>query len=447
MIMLSVLIADSDLDMCEALRLTLEEKNYSVSVANDAFRCLDHMRVKMFDLILLELQIPNGKSLEIIDHIRKTNPSATILALTRASDVELAVKAVKMGVREVYLKPIDLNRFMLDLEKIKREIEIVTSLDKSRLEKTYSFDKLASQNIMMQRILDEIQRFAQTDVNILLTGESGTGKGLIARTIHHNSTRSGKDFIEINCSAIPSTLLESELFGYEKGAFTDARETRRGLFELADNSTLFLDEISTMDFNMQSKLLKVIEDFKFYRVGGRKEIKVNTRIITATNSVLKKLVDEKKFREDLYYRLNVASVHLPPLRERREDILDIFLKFVDEFNHILNKSVDRIAPDVATALKNYDWPGNIRELRNVCERVMVILKGDVIDKTLLPAEILAGSRQVYPGAGGLKTLDEIVREHILITLDALKGNKSKAAKVLGISRTTLISKINGYKQN
>lgn len=441
--MLSILIMDSDLDFAEALCMTFEEKGYSAIAVDSADRCLDLFRSRSFDLIFLELNSAAADGLQILEEIKKIDVHSAVVMLARHGEIESAVKALKTGAIDVYVKPITPYKLLMQFESLEKELQIAAGLNRKAASKIYSFEKIASRNYKMQKALDEARNFSRTDVNILITGESGTGKGFLARTMHNTSSRGKSEFIEINCSAIPPSLLESELFGYERGAFTDAKETRRGIFELANHGSLFLDEISTMDFSMQSKLLKVIEDFKFYRVGGRKEITVDTRIIAATNADLKKLVAEKTFRKDLYYRLNVAVIHMPPLRERREDIVDLFLGFVDDFNGTLNRSVSCITPDVADALKNYNWPGNIRELRNLCERIMVIIQGDTINMPLLPHEIKSKTGIVT--ADEMKSLEEIERDHIMATLEALKGNKSKTAKVLGISRTTLITKVKQYE--
>jgi two-component system response regulator AtoC len=443
--MISILILDNDPDFAEALKITLEEKGYPVMTAPSAERCIEIIKHNDCDLLIIDLAESPPESADLLEVIAKHSKKIDIIALVKHGDVETAIRAVKAGARNVYEKPLDPDVFLLNLEKFEHNLELVAKLKRRKTGDTHSFDRLASKNIRMQKILDEVRSFAETDVNILITGESGTGKGLLAKTIYASSTRSSQSFVEINCSAIPSTLLESELFGHERGAFTDARETRQGLFDLADKGTLFLDEISTMDYNMQSKLLKVIEDFKFFRVGGRREIEVNTRIIAATNADLIALVEERKFRQDLYYRLNVASVLLPPLRDRKEDIVDLFLKFIEEFNLTLGKNVTRISPEVADVLREYPWPGNIRELRNICERIMVIISGDVILKAFLPVEIISGAKKRWPSSSGVfKTLRDIEKDHILATIEEMKGNRSKAAKVLGISRTTLISKLKEY---
>jgi DNA-binding NtrC family response regulator len=424
--MISILILDNDPDFAEALKITLEEKGYPVMTAPSAERCIEIIKHNDCDLLIIDLAESPPESADLLEVIAKHSKKIDIIALVKHGDVETAIRAVKAGARNVYEKPLDPDVFLLNLEKFEHNLELVAKLKRRKTGDTHSFDRLASKNIRMQKILDEVRSFAETDVNILITGESGTGKGLLAKTIYASSTRSSQSFVEINCSAIPSTLLESELFGHEKG-------------------TLFLDEISTMDYNMQSKLLKVIEDFKFFRVGGRREIEVNTRIIAATNADLIALVEERKFRQDLYYRLNVASVLLPPLRDRKEDIVDLFLKFIEEFNLTLGKNVTRISPEVADVLREYPWPGNIRELRNICERIMVIISGDVILKAFLPVEIISGAKKRWPSSSGVfKTLRDIEKDHILATIEEMKGNRSKAAKVLGISRTTLISKLKEY---
>ena len=447
--MISVLLVGKDFDFLEALRLFLEKNGYPVTVATSGEKGIEILRGRLYNLVVMEQDLPGMKGLDALEEIKSRFRDTEVLIVSSRGDTETAVSAMKAGARDFLAKPFEFEDFLTEIKQIQREVEsrLFREVGWRSARDVYTFERLASKNLRTQKVIDEARKFASTDVNILITGESGTGKGLLAKTIHYNSNRGNKLFIEINCSAIPATLLESELFGYEKGAFTDARETRQGMIEIAHESTLFLDEISTMDYNMQSKLLKVLEDFKFYRVGGRKEISVNVRLISATNADLMNLVTEKKFREDLYYRLNVAALHMPPLRERKEDILSIFSGFIDEFNQTFKRNVRKVSSDVEELLKAYDWPGNIRELRNVCERMMVTSQGQNLETHNLPLEVLSGEKKHFESTDQLKTLKEVEREHIISTLQFFKGNKSKAAEALGISRTTLIAKVKEYVGN
>jgi len=447
--MVSILIVNDDFDFAEAMKLHLIKNGFDTHSVESGERCFEELRTHTFDIVIVEQDISGMNGLEILREIKTHHRVIEVIFISRKGDVETAIKAMKLGAREYFKRPFDLDSLLLEVRKIEKELKMPSTLTEpgtQNLRELFRFENLTSKNYHTQKIIDEARSFAQTDINILLTGESGTGKGLLARTIHYNSPRWKEPFIEINSSAIPSTLLESELFGHERGAFTDARETRQGLLEIAHNSTLFLDEISTMDFNMQSKLLKVLEDFKFYRVGGRKEINVNVRLITATNADLKKLVDDGKFRDDLFYRLNVAAIRLPPLRERKEDLVDIFMKFVREFNELFEKNIDEIEPEAKKLLEAYKWPGNIRELRNVCERIMITMHGRIINKYVLPMEIQSGYDEIKDMRDSFKSLKEVEMEHINRTLRALKGNKSRAAAALGISRTALIYKVKEYEE-
>ena len=447
--MMSVLLVGKDFDFIEALRLLLEKNGYPVAVSTSGEKGIEILRSRIYDLAVIEQDLPGMKGLETLEEIKSHFRGTEVLLISSRGDIDTAVSAMKKGARDFYTKPLDFENFLAGIKQIQREIEsrLIRESGWRNAREVFTFDRLSSKNLRAQKVIDEAKSFSSTDVNILITGESGTGKGLLAKTIHYSSNRGKKLFIELNCSAIPGTLLESELFGYERGAFTDARETRQGMIEIAHESTLFLDEISTMDFNMQSKLLKVLEDFKFYRVGGRKEISVNVRLISATNSDLIKLVQEKKFREDLYYRLNVAALHLPSLRERKEDIMGIFMGFIDEFNIAFRRNVTKVSSGVEELLKAYDWSGNIRELRNLCERVMVTSQGSTMEKHHLPLELQTGGKKYFETAEHMKTLKDVEKEHIMSTLEFFKGNKSKAAEALGISRTTLIAKVKEYIGN
>jgi len=401
-----------------------------------------------FDLVLLDMRLPgNLQGLDLLRQIKAWNPDTIVIMMTAFASVGSAVEAMKLGAYDYVTKPFKLDeirltvRRALDALSLRRELARFKNIQKAR----YNFDALRSPSPKMQAVYDMARKIARSKAaTVLILGESGTGKELVARAIHYESDRADKPFMEINCTAVPETLLESELFGYEKGAFTDAKEAKEGLFELADGGTIFLDEIGDMSPAIQAKLLRFLQERTFKRVGGVRDIKVDVRIIAATNRDLEKAVKEGSFRADLYYRINVVTMELPPLRERAEDIIHLANKFVQEYNLEFGKNVQGFTPEAEQLLLSYPWPGNVRELKNMIERVMLLENDTLIRAEHLPIkpDALASA-----GVGGMSLevpslrLEEVERAAIQRALEQTGGNKAEAAKILGINRTTLYSKL------
>lgn len=437
---LPVLIVEDDTDLRGALQSLLEAEGIPTLGAGSAAEASALLAAREAGLILLDLGLPDMDGLELLSRLKATE-DAPVVVLTGRSDIATVVEAMKRGAENFLVKPTEAEQVVGIVKKElgrhvrQRHLEIQLAREKA---KGARFPVGASKAMQHVRVL--VQRVAETDASVVLLGESGTGKGMIARLIHGLSRRRDAPFLDVNCAALARELLESELFGHERGAFTDARERKLGLLEAAHGGTVFLDEIAEMDQHVQSKLLKAIEDRRFRRLGGVREIQVDVRIIAATHRDLREEVEAGRFRKDLYYRLNVFQIVLPPLRDRKEDILPIASAFIAELNPVLGKQVQGIHPEAVRILEAYPWPGNIRELRNVIERAMILARGDEIRPEHLPREI-----RTQKGAdAGLMSLEELEAAHIRRVIHAVGGNLKKAAEVLGISRSTLYEKIERY---
>lgn len=437
---LPVLIVEDDADLRGALQSLLEAEGIPTLGAGSAAEASELLAAREAGLILLDLGLPDMDGLELLSRLKATE-DAPVVVLTGRSDIATVVEAMKRGAENFLVKPTEAEQVVGIVKKElgrhvrQRHLEIQLAREKA---KGARFPVGESKAMQQVRVL--VQRVAETDASVVLLGESGTGKGMIARLIHGLSRRRDAPFLDVNCAALARELLESELFGHERGAFTDARERKLGLLEAAHGGTVFLDEIADMDQHVQSKLLKAIEDRRFRRLGGVREIQVDVRIIAATHRDLREEVEAGRFRNDLYYRLNVFQIVLPPLRDRKEDILPIASAFIAELNPVLGKQVQGIHPEAVRILEAYPWPGNIRELRNVIERAMILARGDEIRPEHLPREI-----RTQKGAdAGLMSLEELEAAHIRRVIHAVGGNLKKAAEVLGISRSTLYEKIERY---
>ncbi|MBA7555774.1 Regulatory protein AtoC [subsurface metagenome] len=372
--------------------------------------------------------------LEVLGRIREKDPNASIIIMTAYDDMKTTIEAIKLGAFEYLVKPLDYVELDLTIDKAFQ----IRSLEK---QKEYTIDNIIGRSVKMREVFKLIGSVANTRTNVLIQGESGTGKELVAKAIHYNSPNKGEPFIVINCSAITDTLLESELFGHVKGAFTDAVCETKGKFEIAGKGTLFLDEIGDISANLQSKLLRVIETRDFMKVGGEKIMKTEARIIAATNQDLKKLIEKGKLREDLYYRLKVVEIVLPPLRDRKEDIPELVAYLLEKINLDLRKNVRKVPPEVVKTMMNLPWEGNVRELENALIRGVILAKGDVILDENLALEI--GDKKLYPKQ--LVPLKEVEKDYIQHVLKATKGNKTRTSQILQITRPTLDKKIKEYK--
>ncbi|MBL7178999.1 MAG: sigma-54-dependent Fis family transcriptional regulator [Desulfobacterales bacterium] len=439
-----ILVVDDEAAMREALKDWLMEDGYEVGLAESGKDAIAMAVEKSWDVILLDLKMPGMDGVETLRRLKgkEVDTDAEILMMTAYASVDTAVQAMKEGAFDYLVKPFDPEEIEMQIRKIvtHRELVLENILLRQKLEERSEYDEIIGKSDPMQKIYDMISRVAPTDSTVLITGESGTGKELIARAIHGNSQRCYKPFIAVSCGALPDSLLESELFGYEKGAFTGAENTKKGRFELADQGTLFLDEIGDISLKTQVDLLRVLQRQEFRRLGGQEEISVDVRILAATNRNLKETISENKFREDLFYRLNVISIHVPPLRERKEDIPLLVKAFIRRYCMEMNKELVRISPSALKLLTDYNWPGNVRELENVIERALVIGRGREIVPDDLPF-----SREETGTAALPKSLKLMEKVHIKKILEETGWNISETARLLEIDRQTLYNKIEKYK--
>jgi len=446
----TILVVDDDLPHRTMLRTLITGWGYQVVEADDGGTAIDAVHQQPFDLILMDIRMVRISGLEALNEIKQFNPSIPVVIMTAYASVETAVKALKEGAYDYLTKPLDFDELRITMER---------AMEHSRLkeENRYLKDALAShfdrRNLIgnsgiMMKLLDTVAQVAPSEATVLITGESGTGKEMIAGAIHYNSLRKEGPFIKINCAAITETLLESELFGHEKGAFTGADRRKEGKFRQAERGTLFLDEVSEMSLSMQVKLLRVLQERELTRVGGEDVIKVNVRVITATNRHLMSEVDAGRFREDLYYRLNVVAIHVPPLRERKEDIPLLAQHFLNLFSEKNRKNIKGFTPQAMDRLLKHSWPGNVRELMNAVERGVVLSRSDYLDVFELPLiqreDSLIKDTRSEKNVPGEFPLESVEKETILKALDATKGNKSEAARRLGITRRTLHLKLKKY---
>jgi DNA-binding NtrC family response regulator len=437
-----ILVVDDEPAMRESLKDWLMEDGYEVGLAESGQEAIAMAREKDWEVIMLDLKMPVMDGLEALHKLKKINPDAEILMMTAYATVDTAIQAMKEGAFDYLTKPFDPDEVEMLIKRIvaNKELVLENLLLRRQLEEKNRYDEIIGKSDSMQAIYDLISRVAPTDSTVLVTGESGTGKELIARAIHGNSRRCYMPFIAVSCGALPDTLLESELFGYEKGAFTGAEQTKKGRFEMAAKGTLFLDEVGDISLKTQVDLLRVLQEKEFSRLGSHKLIKSDFRILAATNRDLQKRIKENRFREDLYYRLNVISIHMPPLRERSEDIPLLVEAFIRKYCLEMNKEHVEIKPSALKLLMDYDWPGNVRELENVIERALVIGENSVISEGDLPfsQKELKGSTV----SGSLKMMEKM---HITNTLNKTGWNISSAARELEIDRQTLYNKIEKYE--
>jgi DNA-binding NtrC family response regulator len=450
----SILIVDDDEVMQETLSDVLRKRGYEIFSVGSGNGALPMIKKNVIDLILLDMRLPDIDGLEVLKKIKEFDTEILVIMMTAYSDVQTAVSAMKSGAYDYINKPFELEELKLLIEKgleMKSLINEVRRLHRQQKE-NYQNSHIYGVSPQIHYVKELIGMISKTHkTSVLIQGESGTGKELAANAIHYNSHRSDKPLMKINCSAIPDSLLESELFGYEKGAFTDAKNTKKGLFELADSGTVFLDEIGDMNPFLQSKILRVLENQTFMRVGGEREIKVDIRIVAATNKDLETMVREGFFRKDLYYRLKVMVVEMPPLRDRLEDILLLSNLFIGENNKEFNKNIKGFSDEAKKLMVQYSWPGNVRELKNVIERAMILTDQEVITPKHLPFELKQTEKFIHGNTEheiSEKTddmsLENVEKIHLSKVLKRLEWNKSKASKFLGISRATLRAKIKKY---
>ncbi|MBP2673931.1 MAG: two component, sigma54 specific, transcriptional regulator, Fis family [Deltaproteobacteria bacterium] len=433
----SILVVDDEEIVRESLSSWLQEDGYEVVTAENGVRALERLPERDWTLLLVDLKMPGMDGLQLMEEAHRINPELVILIMTAFATVDTAVNAMKMGAYDYLVKPFNPEDLSLSIRKIVEHRKLVQENEflRKELKKQYRLHDMISKNDEMLGIFEMVRTIAKSSSTVLIQGESGTGKELLARAIHEESDRKSAPFISVSCAALTETLLESELFGYEKGAFTGADSLKRGKLEQAGIGTLFLDEIGDISLKLQQDLLRVLEQREFTRVGGTQILTIESRIIAATNRDLRKAIEEGKFRDDLYYRLNVISIRIPPLRERKEDIPLLVESFIDKFNIEMGKEIEGIAEPVMRRLMDHPWPGNARELRNVIERAMVVARGRTIGEPDLDLPTEGKT------AGGGKSLEEIEVEHIRQVLASNNWNIQRSAQILGIDRATLYNKI------
>ncbi len=437
-----VLIVDDEEGIRESLSDILEDEGYEVITSDTGEGAIKTLREHNPDLILLDVWLPGIDGIQTLKEIKEINPDLPVVMISGHANIDLAVKATKMGAYDFLEKPLSIERVLLVTKNAleRKRIELENKALKQNLKKQR---RLIGNSLKMQKLREQIEMAAKSNSRVLILGESGSGKELVAHILHEKSNRAGKPFIEVNCAAIPQELIESELFGHEKGSFTGAFERKRGKFELANEGTLFLDEVGDMSLTTQSKVLRVIETQEFQRVGGSKSIKVDVRIISATNKDLFEEVKKGTFREDLFYRLNVIPLIVPPLRERKEDIPELVEYFLEYFATEYGQKPKKITPEALKAIENYNWPGNIRELRNVIERLVIMTQSNIIS----PKDIVIGenTRSDYFSFKTLKEAREsFEKDFIAKKLEENNWNISKTAEILNIERSNLHRKIKAY---
>jgi len=439
----SILVVDDEPAMRLLLSSVLKEEGHDVTAAASGEEALQLIAKRHYHLVLTDLKMPGISGLDLLEQVRRDDPDTAVIILTAFGTVEGAVEAMRKGAVHYLLKPLaNPDELRLAVRRVLEERRVTDEAASLRqaTEAVFPFGEIVAGDGKMQAALELGRSVAPTDATVLITGETGTGKELMARAIHHWSRRAEQSFVAVNCAALAESLLESELFGHEKGSFTGALSQRRGRFELAHGGTLFLDEVGEMTHALQSKLLRVLQEGTFERVGGTKTVTVDVRVVAATNRDLQRLVAERVFREDLYYRLSVFPILLPPLRERTADILPLATRILQNAGQRFGKRIDKFADDVPALLRNYNWPGNIRELQNVIERAVILCREGCIPSSLLH---LSASPAASP-SNAPKTLSELEREAILGALAAQNGNRRKAADQLGIGLRTLYTRLREF---
>jgi DNA-binding NtrC family response regulator len=450
---LTILIIDDEPHLPHQFARFLRKHSYEVCTVGDGESGLQELQRRTIDLILLDVRLPKLSGLEVLVQIRKLEPDIPVVMLTAFGDVQTAVKAMKLGAADYLLKGFDLDGLLLVVQRALETSAMSRELRQLRRERSdnYHFTYVVGHSECMREVFDLVARVARSGASVLITGESGTGKEVIARAIHEQSERASGPFHALNCAAIANNLLESELFGYEPYAFTDAKKQKRGLLELAEGGTLFLDEVGDMPLDMQAKLLRVLETRTFYRLGGSKEVKINVRVLAATNRDMGEAKRNNTFRSDLYFRLAVLTIALPPLRERPGDIALFASRFIDDFNRSMGRNIQHISPEAQRLLLAYHWPGNIRELKNVIERAMILSTNDEILPLHLPREIVGAGVATYelmpvdlweqwldnrPNAPIIleELIERIERYFVRWALETAKFNRAHAAELLGFTK-------------
>jgi len=449
--MAKILVIDDDKSIRESLELYLEEEGYDVHTASNGTEGLNQFVAITPDVVILDIRLPDIDGFTVLEDLREEDEKVKVIMITAHHDMETTIKAMKGGAFDYIHKPIDVDELDIAIGKALGSIEMEKKITGLLMEhpRDFKVGDIIGTGKKMKEVFKTIGVVSQNKTTVLIQGESGTGKELIAKCIHYNTSRD-EPYIAVNCSAIVETLLESELFGHEKGSFTGAIARKQGKFELARYGTVFLDEISEMSVNLQAKLLRVLQEMEFERVGGKDRVKVNARIIAATNKDLRKMVQEGTFRDDLFYRLNIVSIHIPPLRERREDLAPLVEYLLRKANRELHKQIAGVSEEMMDIFRRYSWPGNIRELENLLVRAAVVAKGQVLGKEDFP-DLMEEKQDAGAGAGiagsepgRMLTLDEVEEIHIRKVISNTDKNKGEICEILGISRPTFERKLEKY---
>ncbi len=446
-----ILVVDDEPSQRKMLQANLSLDGYEVLEAEDGSTAIARVSEEFFDLILMDNRMSQMDGIEALREIKKISPGIPVIIITAYASVETAIEALQAGAHDYLTKPLDIDELRIKVQQTLEfwRLKEENILQKRRIENLFDASRIVGRSAKMREILETVAMVAPTEASVLILGESGTGKELIANALHQGSNRADKRFIKVNCAALPETLLESELFGHERGAFTGAVGRRPGRFELADGGTIFLDEIGEMTPATQAKLLRVLQEREFEPLGSTRTVKVDIRIITASNRILKEEVKKGRFREDLFYRLNVVPVNLPPLRERKEDVQLLIEHFLKIYNEKNSRTVQGFHPRALDAMMRYSWPGNIRELENVVERAVILARDDYIPFSELPEAVRgeAGESYTVQVRDGLQsgiTIREMEKELIIKTLEDNEGNRTRSAGILGITRRTLQHKLKEY---
>lgn len=451
-----ILVVDDEESIREFLEIMLKKEGYEITLAEDGQKAKDLLTKKTFDMIISDLQMPHVTGIELLKHVKESYPDTVFMLITAFGTTETAVEAMKMGAYDYLTKPFKIDEVRLNIQNAlrSRNLEVENRSLKKELVKEYSFQNMVGNSQAMHAIYDMVKRVAQTPTNVLITGESGTGKEVVAKAIHYNGPLKDRPFVTVNCGAIPENLMESEMFGHKKGSFTGAVADKAGLFEVADGGTLFLDEVGELPLTIQVKLLRAIQERVIRRVGATDDMKVDVRIIAATNRNLEEMVQKGGFRQDLFYRLNVINIRTPGLRDRRDDIPLLANHFLKKYNERLNKNIGAISVEAMEILKKYDYPGNVRELENMIERTVALEGGATILPESLPPMVntssgrkMASSNEIEIGDDGVdldKVMGQIEKELLIKAIHSAGGVKKRAAKLLHISFRSMRYRIEKY---
>ncbi|MFA6566684.1 MAG: sigma-54 dependent transcriptional regulator [Victivallales bacterium] len=436
----SILVIDDEISIRKTIRILLESEGYYVDTAENGSEGLEKISAFDFNVVLLDLRLPDMSGMEILQRVFCEGHDLVVIVITAHGSIDSAVEAVKSGAFHYVTKPIDHENLKLLIRKGLEKKKLIKEnlILRDTLDTKGAFSGIVGQSKQMKELVELVKLAAKSDKNVLIIGETGTGKEVIADAIHFNSNRKNHNYMKINCAALPESLLESEIFGYEKGAFTDAKNRKKGIFELADKGSILLDEIGCMSLNTQAKLLRVIEYQEVRRLGSEKGFKVDARIISSTNENIEEAIETRKFRKDLYYRMNVARIEIPPLRERKNDIVHFVNHFINKHSRIEKKEEITVSPEAMEVLVDYDWPGNVRELENVIQRAFMFDVEKTIGLEHLPKEIFHKAMAVsikLPDGGA--TLKDITEEAVKRALELTNGNRTKAAQILGVNRESL----------